>query len=194
MLVVLPFAIETLPILNRRNTASLLFRDKNSANVVHSKSEGGNLMSSDERETISPRANPLRRYAIYALILVVVFLLGLVPMWLSARNRAKERDDARRELRLSEMENDLSAAAINARRGEYEPARQATSRFFTSLGTQCDVSADPSDLTKPQCDALRPLLDQRDELITLLARSDPASADRLTAIYVAHEKAMTAPR
>jgi hypothetical protein len=150
-------------------------------------------MSSDERETISHRVSPLRRFAIYAVIVVVVFLLGLVPMWLTARNRAKERDDARRELRLSEMENDLSAAVINARRGEYEPARQATSKFFTSLGAQCDVSTEPSDLTPGQCEALRRSLDQRDELITLLARSDPASADRLTEIYVAHEKAMSAP-
>lgn len=150
-------------------------------------------MSSDERETISHRGSPLRRFAIYAVIVVVVFLLGLVPMWLTARNRAKERDDARRELRLSEMENDLSAAVINARRGEYEPARQAISKFFTSLRAQCDVSSEPSDLTRGQCEALRPSLDQRDELITLLARSDPASADRLTAIYVAHEKAMSVP-
>ena len=150
-------------------------------------------MSSDERETISHRDSPLRRFAIYALILAVVFLLGLVPMWWTARNRAKERDDARRELRLSEMENDLSAAVINARRGEYEPARQATSRFFTTVRAQCDASTEPTDLSRAQCDALRPALDQRDELITLLARSDPASADRLTAIYVAHEKAMSVP-
>lgn len=150
-------------------------------------------MSSDEREVISHRGNTLRRFAIYALILVVVFMLGLVPMWLKARSHAKERDDARRQLRLSEIENDLSAAVINARRGEYEPARQATSRFFTSLREQCDVSTAPSDLTRAQCDSLRQVLDQRDELITLLARSDPAAADRLTGIYVAHEKAMSAP-
>jgi hypothetical protein len=36
-------------------------------------------------------------------------------------------------------------------------------------------------------------LAQRDELITLLARSDPASADRLTNLYVAYEKAMNVP-
>lgn len=150
-------------------------------------------MSSDERETISRRENPWRRFAIYALILVVVFMLGLVPMWLTARNRAKERDDARRELRLSEMENDLSAAVINARRGEYEPARQAASSVFTSLRAQCEVSTEPSDLTRAQCEALRPALDQRDELITLLARSDPASADRLTAIYVLYQKVMSEP-
>jgi len=150
-------------------------------------------MSSDELQTTSRRVSPLRRFAIYALILVVVFLLGLVPMWLNARNRAKERDDARRELRLSEMKNDLSAAVINSRRGDYEPARQATSKFFTSLRAQCDISTEPSDLTRAQCEALRPALDKRDEMITFLARSDPASADRLTEMYVLYEKAMSAP-
>lgn len=150
-------------------------------------------MSSDERETISPRVNPWRRFGIYALILVVVFLMGLVPMWLTARNRAKERDDARRELRLSELENDLSAAVINARRGEYEAARQATSSFFTSLRAQCDVSTELLGLTRAQCEALRPTLDQRDELITLSARSDPASADRLTELYFLYQKAMSVP-
>lgn len=148
-------------------------------------------MSSEE--IITRRESPLRRYAIYALILVVVFLLGLVPMWLSARSRARERDEARRELRLSKVENDLSSAVINARRGEYEPARQATSSFFTSLVTQCDASSQPTDLTRAQCDALRQPLAQRDELITLLARSDPASADRLSDVYVLYQKAMSTP-
>jgi len=150
-------------------------------------------MSGDERDTISPRVSPWRRIGIYALILVVVFLLGLVPMWLTARNRAKERDDARRELRLSELDIDLGAAVINARRGEYEAARQATSSFFTSLRAQCDLSTEPSGLTRAQCEALRPTLDQRDELITLLARSDPASADRLTELYFLYQKAMSVP-
>jgi hypothetical protein len=132
-----------------------------------------------------------RRIGISALIIVVAFLLGLVPMWLSSRKCTNELDQVKRDLRLSKMENDLSSAAINARRGEYELARQASSRVFTSLGAQCDSSA--ADLTASQCESLRPALAQRDELITLLARSDPASADRLTNLYVAYEKAMNVP-
>jgi hypothetical protein len=150
-------------------------------------------MSSNELETPPRRGWPGRRFAIYAVILAVVFLLGLIPMWLTARNRAKERDNAKRELRLSEMENELSAAVINARRGEYEPARQATSNFFTSLRAQCDVATEPSDLTRAQCEIVRPALDQRDDLITLLARSDPAVGDRLTEMYVLYQKATSAP-
>jgi len=132
-----------------------------------------------------------RRIGISALIIVVAFLLGLVPMWLSSRKCTNELDQVKRDLRLSKMENDLSSAAINARRGEYELARQASSRAFTSLGAQCDSSA--ADLTASQCESLRPALAQRDELITLLARNDPASADRLTNLYVAYEKAMNVP-
>jgi hypothetical protein len=149
-------------------------------------------MSSDERNVVA-RVSLWRRVGIYALILVVVFLLGLVPMWLSARSRARERDEARRELRLSRLENDIASAVINSRRGEYEPARQATSRFFTSLRDQCDTSVEPSDLTRAQCETVRPALDQRDELITLLARSDPAAADRLTQLYVLYQNAMSSP-
>ena len=150
-------------------------------------------MSSNEGESISRRGLPGRRYAIYAVILGLVFLLGLVPMWLIARTRAKERDEARRELRLSDMENNLAAGVINARRGEYEPARQATSNFFSALRAQCDVTTEPTDITRAQCETIRPALNQRDELITLLARSDPASADRLTELYVLYQKAMSVP-
>ena len=149
-------------------------------------------MSSDERDVVV-RVSPWRRVGIYALILVVVFLLGLVPMWLSSRSRTRERDDARRELRLSKLGNDIGSAVIDSRRGEYEPARQATSRFFNSLRDQCDTSVEPSDLTRAQCDTFRPALDQRDELITLLARSDPAAADRLTQLYVSYQNAMSSP-
>jgi hypothetical protein len=33
-------------------------------------------------------------------------------------------------------------------------------------------------------------MNQRDDLITLLARSDPAAADRLTELYMSFRKAM----
>lgn len=125
-----------------------------------------------------------RRIAIYAVVLLAVFLLGLVPMWLAARGRGAERDAAQRDLRLCRLENNLSSAAVDARRGEYERARMAASNFFTSLHEQVDQATQQSDLTAAQQESLRPLLNQRDDLITLLARSDPASADRLAELYV----------
>lgn len=86
------------------------------------------------------------------------------------------------------MRSALSAAALDARRGEYEPARKATSDFFTTLSSELDRVEDPA-LDQTQKDAVRPLLGQRDELITLLARSDPAAADRLSNLDATYRKA-----
>ena len=138
-----------------------------------------------------PERDPrLKRIAIFAAIVVVVFLVGFVPMWLKARSAANERDAARRELRLCKLQSALAAATLQARRGEYEVARQATSDFFTALYNQVNATGGESDLTSQQRDSLRPLMNDRDNLITLLARGDPASADRLSDLYVSYQKTM----
>lgn len=132
---------------------------------------------------------PWRRVGIYVVVALGLVLLGALPMWVAGWQNAAEREAAQHELRLSQMENRLSAAAINARRGDYEPARQTASDFFTALRDQIDRGAQ-SDLSATQREALKPLLIQRDDIITLLARNDPAAADRLSDMYVAYRKTM----
>ena len=147
-------------------------------------------MSTTEGEARTRRGGPVRsRLAIYAAVLLAVFLLGLIPMWIAGRGRAADLDAARRDLRLCRLEHSLLSAAVESRRGEYESARSAASNFFTSLREQVDVVSAP-DLTPAQKESLRPLLTQRDDLITLLARSDPAAADRLAEVYVSFRKGM----
>jgi hypothetical protein len=130
----------------------------------------------------------IRRFVIYAGVLLVAFLLGFVPMWLKARECGGSLAGAEQQLSLARMQNNLASAVIDARRGDYEPARQAVSRFFTSLRAEIDEE-DTSDFTQAQRAGVQPLLAGRDEIITLLARSDPASADRLSELYVAYRKA-----
>jgi hypothetical protein len=131
----------------------------------------------------------LRRGIFYAAVLFVVFLLGLVPMWMTARSRARERDAAQASLRISTLQNAVANAAIDARRGEYEPARQAASEFFTNLQTEIERGRD-SVFNETQRNSLRSVFDNRDDTITLLARSDPASADRLVDVYIKCRQAM----
>ena len=133
-----------------------------------------------------PITSSLRRYAIYAGVLLLVFLLGLIPMWLKARTAANSLTETEHQLVLCKMQSDLASAVIDARRGDYEPARQALSRFFTSLNAE----RDGSNYTEAQRNSLQPLFAGRDELITLLARNDPASADRLSDLFVAYRKIM----
>ncbi len=134
----------------------------------------------------------MRRFIIYGAVLLVVFLLGFVPMWLKARQCAGSLAEAERQLTLVRIQHNLASAAIDARRGDYEPARQAASQFFTSVRAEID-EGDASGLTQAQRQGVTPLLAARDELITLLARNDPASADRLSELYVKYRTAMGQP-
>jgi hypothetical protein len=130
-----------------------------------------------------------KRVFIYAGVLVAIFLLGLVPMWLVAHSRAADRDEARRELQLCTIQAALASAAIEARLGNYEPARQAASNFFTELRAELD-KGNESVFDQAQRDNLKALLVPRDEMVTLLARSDPAAADRLSNLFTTYRKAI----
>ena len=124
----------------------------------------------------------MRRISIYATLLMAAFLIGFIPMWLQYRESSSGRSAAEHELSMSRTQNALASAAIDARQGNYETARVAASDFFTALRTEAD-KGDNSTFSPAQRVGMQPLLTQRDEIITLLARGDAASADKLTALY-----------
>ena len=109
-------------------------------------------------------------------------------MWLSSRTLKDELRETRRELRRSQIQNTLGSAAVDARRGEYEEARQAASRFFTDVGSELDKPTD-SALTDKEKSQIAPALSGRDDIITLLSRSDPAATERLSDLHVAYRRA-----
>lgn len=146
-------------------------------------------MNEDLEQKSVTSSRGMQRYIIYAGVLLVVFLLGFVPMWLKARTATNTLMETEHQLFLIRTQNDLASAVIDARRGDYDPARQAVSRFFTSLREEID-KVNSSSYTQVQRQAMQPLFAGRDELITLLARSDPASADRLSDLFVAYRKIM----
>lgn len=143
--------------------------------------------SKDFSPRISAVAIPWKRVALYATLCVGFFLLGFVPAWFKATNAIEQRDAAQRGVRLAQLQNTLAAALIDVQRGHYEPARQLTSDFYTNLRRQVD--ADSGALFTPaQRAGLKTLLAERDELITLLARSDPVATDRLFNVYSVYTK------
>lgn len=145
---------------------------------------------SEDVQTQAVKSTPVKqRFIIYAGVLLVIFLLGFVPMWLKARAVTSSLIETEHQLVLVRMQSNLASAVIDARRGDYEPARQAASQFFTTLRAEID-KGDTSNFTQAQRLGMQPLFGGRDEIITLLARSDPASADRLSDLYVAYRKIM----
>jgi len=129
----------------------------------------------------------IRRVTLYAVLLLVAFLLGFIPMWWKSRECSGSLSGAEHQLSLARLQNALASAVIDARRGDYEPARQAASDFFTSLRAEID-RGDASALSPVQREGVLPLFTGRDEIITLLARSDPVSAERLSDLYVSYRK------
>jgi hypothetical protein len=147
------------------------------------------MNNEDVQPKLSRPTSSMRRLGIPAAVLVAVFLLGFIPMWLKARGCANSLAGAEHQLVLLRMQNSLASATIEARRGDYEPARQAASQFFTTLRAEVDKQAG-SNFTQAQRDGAQTLFAGRDEIITLLARSDPAAADRLSDLYVSYRKIM----
>ena len=146
---------------------------------------------SGKSDVLSPKISeltiPLRRVALFATLALGFFLLGFAPMWLKATRAIEQRDAAQRVVRLGQLQNTLAAALIEVQRGQYEPARQLTSDFYTDLRRQLD-SDNRTLLTSGEREAFRALLAERDELITLLARSDAAAQDRLFTVYSTYTK------
>src|SRR5215212_812852 len=117
------------------------------------------------------------RLIIYGSLLIIVFLAGFVPTCIVARRRGIERDTAQAALRISNLQNTVGNAIVDTRTGNFERARQGMSEFFTNLRTE--VERGDAIFNQAQDKRLRDLLEERDDTITVLARSDPASPDRL---------------
>ena len=124
---------------------------------------------SEEVQPTPVKSRPsAQRFIIYAGVLLVIFLLGFVPMWLRSRAASSSLVETEHQLTKVRMQSSLASAAIDARRGDYEPARQAVSQFFTSLRAEMD-KGDSSNYTQAQRQGMQSLFAGRDELITLLA-------------------------
>ena len=147
------------------------------------------------------------RVATYAAILLVGILVGFVPMWVRERasavdvSAAATRADLTRsvdalaatvveqDLNRAVLQNALASATIDVQRGDYESARQYASAFFTGLraGRQGDGSA----LSPAQREGVQPLFAMQDEVITLLARNDPAATARFSDLYVSFRELLS---
>lgn len=130
----------------------------------------------------------LVKFGIFAIVLVVAFLLGLIPMWLSARTCAAEHAETKKLLQKEQISNLVTTAIVDSGRGEYESARQDASDFFTKLRAEIDKTEGGA-YTKEQAEKLKTVFENRDALITMLAQRDQASLPRLTDVYLKYQNA-----
>jgi hypothetical protein len=130
-----------------------------------------------------PRRSQLKAYGIWFL---AGLLIGLLPAGVRLIQTQGERDSLQQQLQVAHLEMNLASAALMARHGDYAAARDAASQFFSDAER---AAADGDMLSAAQLAHLQSALAERDALITLLARGDPAGAERATATYVAFRAA-----
>ncbi len=109
----------------------------------------------------------------YTLALLAAFALGALWQYAGARRGGAALGETQSALAEARLEATLAGAVIEAQGGNYERGRLLASEFFTGL--QRHLAA-----MRPEATALRPLYAQRDNVITVLSRSDPASAGLLS--------------
>ena len=143
-------------------------------------------LKSDAKSSRDPGVS--RRWLIWAGLVALAFLLGLLPMWWSKSTVSAELERTKVEFVRQQHLNSLAAAAVYARRGEYETARQYASKFFTDMQAELD-NAESKNLNAQEKSQVPQLLANRDDVITLLSRADPASAERLSNLYVEYRAA-----
>ncbi len=150
---------------------------------------------SEDKDNINATDEPnkvqliLTQVLITGVLTILAFLLGLTLMGWKWWGAASARDEAQKQLVISQLQNNLASAAVDARRGDYESARLSVSKFFTSATAELNKTS-ANVLTKDQQAELSNLLLPRDEVITLLSRNDPASAEKLAEMYVLYRKAI----
>lgn len=72
-------------------------------------------MSTDIESKPVRATHLMRGVVIEAVLLLVVFLLGFVPMWLKSRDAASRLSEAERHLNLARIQNALASAAVDTR-------------------------------------------------------------------------------
>lgn len=134
----------------------------------------------------------VRRWGFRVGSVLLAFLLGFVPTYISSRTNAANYAHASRSLRRQQVENMLASAVIDARRGEYEAARQSASAFFTEVRLELD-DANSNIFNAEEKSKISSTYASRDEIITLLSRADSAGAERVSDFYVNHRSIVGKP-
>jgi hypothetical protein len=126
----------------------------------------------------------LPRWLVLAVGAVFVFIAGLSIPYAPVMRLDARLERTVRALTLARLENTLATAALEARRGRYESARQLASDFFTRLqGAGVDLPAEARD-------EVRAILTHRDTTITLLSRGAETSTDLLDRIIAEYRSVL----
>lgn len=132
--------------------------------------------------------NRLKKGLLATLGIAAAFAVGFGWQFLRAERLERRVAELERDLAFQVLATELGVAAIEASRESYESARRVSSEFFTGL--QASIDRAPADVRNE----LASILARRDDVITDLSRSVPASADTLAALFIRFHLAWSGAR
>lgn len=124
------------------------------------------------------------------LAVVLAFFIGFFWQWYEATDVRDELAMVEEDLLVERLRTQLANAALAAQSGDFESARTEMSDFFQNLQAQQE------DLPTPLQSTAQEALDQRDDIITGLSRSNPEYAGvlyRLLGQFMADGQTVATP-
>ena len=128
------------------------------------------------------RRSAARSFFFTLLLMAAAFAAGFVPQWLEVRRLKETLTTTSMDLRLATLHRDLGVASHEAQRHNFASASEAAGRFFNDCATL--ASKEPFTDEPRTKVALTGYAAQRDEIMALLAASDPAALERLASLYL----------
>lgn len=116
------------------------------------------------------------------LLLIAAFGAGFLPPWLEARRLRATLSTTSMDLRLLTLHRELGVASHEVQRNNYASASEAAARFFDDCARLANTEPFANDDRTRV--ALLGYAGQRDEVMALLAASDPAARERLAGLYL----------
>jgi len=128
--------------------------------------------------------NLLKKLAVGAGVLIIVFLLGHLRSSISSRSTQQQNVELEHKLRAADLGNQLAMASYEADRNNYANATEFSSRFFNGL---------PEIITNCKDQALRQKLQamllHRDEITSNPAQVDQTVKEKLALMYAEYFQA-----
>lgn len=128
-----------------------------------------------------------KKLVVGAGVLIFVFLLGLIPSCIGARNAQERNTQLEHKLRLADLHIRLGMTSYEANRNNYANAAQTSTEFFNGLKETINTTGDEGLKQKLQAISAR-----RDEITTNLAQADPGVKEKLAQMFADFSKVTTA--
>ncbi|MBI2818268.1 MAG: hypothetical protein HYX72_15150 [Acidobacteria bacterium] len=124
------------------------------------------------------RTSDPRKLAIWASVLLAVFLLGYIPSWLSARSARAEAALLDHNLKVAKLLGELGMVSYEASRNNFASASNHSTQFFNGLKLLADETRDPALKSK-----LESFVPSRDEITADVAKAEPAVKEKVANMY-----------